>query len=40
MWPRKFIVLENVGNVLAKDMAEVLDYLKQDFLPHNHFRGL
>ena len=30
--------MENVGNVLAKDMAEVLDYLKQDFLPHNHFQ--
>ena len=36
VWPRKFIVLENVGNVLAKDMTEVLEYLKQDFLPHKH----
>ena len=23
-------MLENVGNVLAKDMADVLDYIKKD----------
>ena len=30
------MVLEDVGNVLAKDMADFLQYIKQDFLPHNH----
>lgn len=34
--PRKFMILENVGNVLGKDMVEILEYIKQDFYTHNN----